>query len=121
MSFPPADVDAESRRHLASLCRNKKCRQVVFSRERPSEFRPWEISSQVTGMAMTEVEAWTFAANLLDGGHPVDVIALQKPPGKLAYVLVIETTATWCGVYIKLELGGKGVFCRSFHRPLPKT
>jgi len=109
------ELDAGLRQELARCCRDKNRRHAEFSPKRPCEFAPELVTSRATGFPMTSVEAWHQMAELLESGHPAKRVELRLPPGKIAYELVIPATPTWCGLYIKLEPGGRGVFCRSFH------
>ena len=66
-------------------------------------------------MEFTDVGAWEFVTWLLEAGHPIEVITLDKPEGKPGYVLKYQANPSERVIYIKLELGSGKVIGRSFH------
>ena len=110
--YPPP-INAATRRQLASYCRNKNLRTATFTRENPKDWQVGNVIDPDTGCGFTEPKAWSFIADLLDGEHPVQVITLDKPPGKLGYVLK-KVMPNGESLYIKLQLSDK-VHGRSFH------
>jgi hypothetical protein len=67
-----------------------------------------------TGLPFTEAGAWDFVANLLESGHPVELVVLEKPPGATGYVLKKQVTQHDT-IYIKLRIRAGCVIGRSFH------
>lgn len=65
-------------------------------------------------LPFTPVGAWEFIAALLEGGHPVDEMALDKPPRATGYVIKATGTSNRT-IYIKLEIVGPNIHGRSFH------
>ena len=59
--------------------------------------------------------AWEFIATKLEEGHSVEVVELQKPPGKKGYVMKIDLDPGDQPLYVKLQLGSGKVIGRSFH------
>jgi len=52
---------------------------------------------------------------LIEAGHPIKTIILDKPPGKIGYVLITEGAPGRPDIYIKLQIGSGRVYGRSFH------
>lgn len=106
-------LDEVKRAQLAGMCRNKNLRNAQFTRDNPKDWQPRNVLDPETGVGFTEPKAWNYIADLLEAGHPVQVIVLDKPPGKLGYVM---TTIMPNGsiLYIKLQLSNKALG-RSFH------
>ncbi len=103
------------RHQLVLLARRKRARVVEWSRDRPSDWRPQQIRDPATGDFFTDAGAWHFIADLLESGHPIEEVSLRQPPGKLAYVMLVESTPGQPRIYIKLQLGSGSVIARSFH------
>ena len=55
-------------------------------------------------MPFTSPSAWEFVANCLDGGCPLQEVELDKPKGKVGYVMVVDLSAG-SRLYVKLQLG----------------
>lgn len=106
-------LDAAKRQQLASYCRNKNLRNATFTPENPKDWQPGNVIDPDTGCGFTESKAWTFIADLLEGGCPVETIELHKPAGKLGYVIT-KAMPGGKDLYIKLQLSSK-VLGRSFH------
>lgn len=106
----------EARRQIISLARQKRCRHSEFSPERPVKWRPTQVTNPEVDLPFTEAGAWEFIAQQLEAGQPLTEIVLDKPPGKIGYVLSVLLSSDRPELYVKLELGGSGkVFGRSFH------
>ena len=106
----------EAARHqLSALVRKKKARFVEWTARQPTEWRPYEVLNPDTGLPFTSSSAWALIGDLLERGHPMQEIVPRKPPGKRAYVLVVELDPAFAPLYIKLQLGNGKVICRSFH------
>ncbi len=107
-----SDVDPEPyRAQLAALARRKDCRGLGW----PRDWNPGGVVNPDTGLAFTEAGAWELIADLLDGGHPIETITLDNPPGKTGFVLLYEFAPGTVPLYIKIQFGAKGVIGRSFH------
>jgi hypothetical protein len=108
--------DLGSIRHqLVVLARSRKTRVVEWSREMPTDWRPYQIRNPITGDFFTQDGAWHFIADLLESGHPIEEIILCQPPGRRAYVMLVELGPKLPKLYIKLQLGSGKVIGRSFH------
>jgi hypothetical protein len=66
------------------------------------------------GRCFTPLTVWDYIADCLENGTPVEVIVLDRPPGKKGYVLKIPQPDKQV-LYIKLQLAPPGVLGRSFH------
>lgn len=51
----------------------------------------------------------------LENGHPVEVIQLDRPPGRSGYVMHVSLGPGQSPLYVKLQLGAGIVIGRSFH------
>jgi hypothetical protein len=110
----PATTRLDSIRHdLAALCRRSRGRALGWPRDwRPgTTVDPRDPDNQV----FTEVGAWEFVAELLEGGHAIQEIELDNPRGKTGYVMLASGGAQRPEIYIKLQLGSGTVIGRSFH------
>ena len=63
----------------------------------------------------TNAAAWKFIASKLEGGHPVEVMELQKPAGAKGYVMKIYIEPGQSRLYVKLQPGSGQVIGRNFH------
>jgi len=81
----------------------------------PSKWKPHSVVNPESGEVFTDAGAWDFVASLLENGHPIEEIILDKPPGKKAYVLIVEIKTTSRNLYIKIQLGSGVIWGRSFH------
>jgi hypothetical protein len=68
-----------------------------------------------TGEIFTEDGAWEYTAEMIRRGVDIEIIDLQFPPGKKAYVMLVPSHDPQIPIYIKLQLGGDSVIGRSFH------
>jgi hypothetical protein len=105
---------APIRHQLVLLSRRKKAR-VTGASGYPCDWRPASVWCPATKAYFTEEGAWEYIANLIEGGHPMDPLILDVPPGRTAYVLLVEVDANVPLLYIKLQLGGGKIIGRSFH------
>lgn len=105
----------ETIRHeiLSVLRRGKSARTTAWTRERPTDWRPTQCVDPRTGEYFTEAGAWEYIEELLIGGHPLEQIELEMPPGRIGYVLLVKRTPR--DIYIKLQLGSGKIHGRSFH------
>ena len=109
------DVLADVRHQLALLARRAQCRVSAFTAKMPTEWRPTEVINPESNMPFTDAGAWELIATLLEGRHPLVEVELEKPAGKKGYVMIVELQRNCAPLYIKLQLGGGKVICRSFH------
>jgi hypothetical protein len=68
-----------------------------------------------TGEAFTEDGAWDYVARSIADGIEIEVIDLDNPPGKKAYVMNLPSHDSQIPIYVKLQFGGDCVIGRSFH------
>ena len=112
-------IQEEVRRQLALLSRRSNARSPVFTRQRPTDWRPTEVrdprASESPHQTFTKDGAWEFIASKLEEGHKVEKVQLQQPPGKTGYVMKIELAPDLPTLYVKLELGSGKIWGRSFH------
>jgi hypothetical protein len=73
------------------------------------------VTNPESGLSFTETSAWDLVAELIEAGHPVEEMTLEQPAGARGLVLHVDLAAAPKTLYIKLQLGGHGLFCRSFH------
>src|SRR2546422_2504799 len=104
------------RRQLTVLARRSSARVTEFSKTRPTEWRPYEITSPSSRLPFTDGGAWELIADRLDAGHPLMEVDLMKPLGKKGYVMLIDIGDGKAPIYVKLQLGCRRVIGRSFHR-----
>ena len=105
------------RHELVVLARRSKSRVAKFSPDRPTDWRPGQVRNP-SGMLdsyFTDFSAWEYIATKLESGHPVEVVALDKPPGAEGYVMKIDIETGQPQLYIKLQLGAGKIIGRSFH------
>ena len=108
-------VSESVRKDLADRARRKGTRNYEWTQERPTDWRPYTVRNPSTGEYFTNEGAWEFIATLLESGHAVEIIILEKPPGKNGYVMKVELEKEGPSLYVKLELGRSVVYGRSFH------
>ena len=107
-------VSNDIRWQLIALARSRRTRSSQFSPSRPTHWAPYEVRRPDSGEAFTADGAWNFIVELLEGGCDIEEIVLAQPPGRRAYVILVDG---WAGdkIYIKLQLGGGVIIGRSFH------
>ena len=110
------EISTQIRAELARLCNNSKQRSSEFSRERPTRWSPGTVVDPRCefGNFFTPLAAWNYIEERLLGDEPVEVILLDRPPGKKGYVMKIPQPDGQI-LYIKLQLCAIGVHGRSFH------
>src|SRR5271169_3228394 len=94
----PTTIRAE----LARRARDKNSRTNSFTSQEPCDWRPRQVAHPRSGLPFTDVGAWNFIADLLDGGCEVREIVLQKPPGKIGYEILTDGYVSCPKIYIKL-------------------
>jgi hypothetical protein len=107
-------VSAEIRTRLATCAQSRRTRRTDFTAHAPCKWQPGQVTDPSTGQAFTEDAAWQFVADALLAGAPIEMIALDKPPGKSAYVMKLPG-AQGAEIYVKLQIGADHVRGRSFH------
>jgi hypothetical protein len=119
MSVADGEVSDEERKELARLARNKATRTTLFTRERPTEWRPYQVQNVSDSAAyipyFTDDSAWQFIADLLENGHPVIVKSLMTPPDAKGYEMHVPSGCHLPAIYIKIQFGVGCVIGRSFH------
>ena len=109
----------ETRRELTLLARRGSARIVKFDPAAPSDWRPDQVRNPdgVLDPYFTDTTAWEFIATKLEEMHPVEIIELEKPPGKKGYVMKIDIGpgSKTPQLYVKLQLGSGQIIGRSFH------
>lgn len=97
------------------MARQKRAREVRWSRDCPIEWQPQQVIDPRTGTCFTPNGAWDFIAEQLEKeGTSIIPKQLDKPQGKTGYVLKIGTVDG--EIYIKIHFGNGGkIVGRSFH------
>ena len=101
-------VSADIRRMLVARCRSARTRKSSFSRELPTDWRPHTLRDP------RKKDGYFTDAGCWECGCSIELIMLDKPPGKKGYVLKLAG----CGgviIYVKLQLSSSDVLGRSFH------
>lgn len=109
------------RNELAVLARRKSARITEFRRERPTDWRPSQVSNPdgLLDAYYTDESAWELIASKIEEGQPIEMVELSRPPGRTGYVMLIELGSDApAPVYVKLELGSGRIYGRSFHYSL---
>ena len=115
---PSGDVGIpdEVRVNLIALIRKGR-RSSKFRTNQPTDWRPTRVLRRYAELDshFTSNTAWDFIAAKLEEGHPVETIALRRPPGAKGYVMKIELEpARRPLLYVKLQLNSGKVYGRSF-------
>ena len=102
---------------MVALARRSRTRNSKFTRDRPSVWQPAEVRDPTAALEtnFTEETAWAFIVSRLESGEEVEVIELDKPRGAKGYVMKIALGPDLPKLYVKLQMGPKKVFGRSFH------
>ncbi|MBO89999.1 MAG: hypothetical protein CMP14_10790 [Rickettsiales bacterium] len=110
------------RAQLIRYCRDKKHRGASFNKENPTRWHPKDVIDPRSRLAVPfgKNEEWSFIAETLEQGHEIEEIELRIPAGKKGYVIKISVEHELSPIYIKLQLGGRGVMGRSFHYSEPR-
>jgi hypothetical protein len=117
MTQPPkTDALIDIRRQLVRAARAKHLRTHEWTRDIPTDWNPTSVRNPETGLVFTEVSAWDFVANLIEMGHPLQEVELDKPPCATGYVMLVPLEPGKPDLYIKVHpYGGGRVYGRSFH------
>jgi hypothetical protein len=108
-------VTDEIRNRLAARASSRRTRSREFRADRPCDWRATGMTDPRTGEVFTEDGAWEYTAEMIRSGVDIEIIELQFPPGKNAYVMLVPSHDPKTPIYIKLQLGGDSVIGRSFH------
>ena len=110
----PENNDVEvARQNMLALLRSGR-RSANWSKDRPVDWSPTSVINPKSGMQFTRLTCWHFIEELLESGHKIEVISLNKPPGKKGYVMLYETGPNSQDIYIKLQIAND-LIGRSFH------
>lgn len=107
-------VPDEIRREIIARARDKKRRFYAYTDLRPCVFNPEQVENE-SGFAFSPEGAWQFIANKIEDGEPLEEKRLDIPPGEIAYVMQVDLKNGNARIYIKVQLLGNGILCRSFH------
>ncbi|MXW06584.1 MAG: hypothetical protein F4X56_00185 [Gammaproteobacteria bacterium] len=110
-------IDDSIRQQLIILARKPKAQVVSFTLSSPTDWRP-ESVRRPDGEFNTHFNsssAWEFIATQLESGCEVEIVNLQKPPGKKAYVMTLDLGNSERELYVKVQLGSGKIIGRSFH------
>ena len=88
-----------------------------YSHARPTDWRPGQVRNPegILDTHYTDEAAWELIATRLEGGHPIESVALHKPQGATGYVMKIDLQPDRPRLYIKLQMGSGRIIGRSFH------
>lgn len=103
------------KKQLAFLARQKQALIIPYEEKKPSKWWFGNVTDPRSGNYFTYIGAWDFIAEKLEEEDTsIEEITLDKPPGKKAYVLHVDTTHG--EIYIKVHFGhGNTIVGRSFH------
>lgn len=104
----------QDRAELIRRASSRRTRRASFSRERPTKWHPTSLIHPEHGEPFTSDGCWSFVAEAIAVGAPVEVIALRHPPGKRGFVMKLAGT-DGVVIYVKLQLLSDIVLGRSFH------
>jgi hypothetical protein len=109
-----ACIHESVRRQLIVLARRPN-RIVPRTIEMPCRWRPGQVNNPECGLPFTESGAWHFIADLLERGHHVETLPMERPPDTIGYVLKVKIETERPPLYIKIQLAATRVIGRSFH------
>jgi|SRR6516162_4014260 hypothetical protein len=105
----------ESVRHqLVRLLQNRKFILPKFS-EMPYDWRPEQVINPIDCQPFTRRGALHFIQEQLENGCAIEAVVLDLPPGRTAYVMLLDVGRDKPDLYVKVQLGGGCVIGRSFH------
>ena len=109
-------VDEHIRKMLEQRCCSRHTRTAEFSRKAPTDWRPQTVRNpSAPDQYFTEDSAWEFIAQALRDDAPIEIVTLERPPGKTGYVLLLRGYPPCGTIYVKLQLAASNVMGRSFH------
>ena len=99
------------------VCSKQQVPDVGFRRDRPTDWRPTDVRNPqgLLNTHFTNPTAWDLIAARLENGEDVELVELNKPKGRLGYVMLIDLGPDVPQLYVKLQLGAGIVIGRSFH------
>ena len=109
-----SDATGQDRSELARRSLSRKSRRTTFTRDMPTKWHPTSLLHPDSGEPFTGDNCWTFVANAIEAGWPIEVITLRKPQGKRGFVMHIDGY-DGVKIYVKLQLLADSVVGRSFH------
>jgi len=110
-----SELSPEIRHQLVVLAGRSGSRIAEFTPKAPTKWNPYQVLNPETKLPFTDTSAWQLIADELKSGCEVELIWLDKPPGKRGYVLYKKLQVDRPRLYIKLQLGSGYVIGRSFH------
>ena len=110
-------VDEATRGQLVRAARNARTRTTAFTSQRPTDWQPTQVRNPdgILDEYFTDAAAWEFIATRLEAGEEVEVIPLRKPRGAKGFVMKIKLQSDRPKLYVKLQMGARGIIGRSFH------
>jgi hypothetical protein len=109
-----ADATDQDRAQLSERASSRRTRTSAFSPRAPTKWHPTSLLHPATGEPFTEDNCWSFVAEAIDAGAPIEVIELKRPAGKRGFVLKLAGHEG-VTIYVKLQLLSEAVLGRSFH------
>jgi hypothetical protein len=106
---------AEVRRDIIRRARNPNLRSFAFSASEPSVWKPTEVTNPECGIPFSDVSAWHFIANQVEALCDLTAVTLRKPPGMVAYEMLLPGAHAQPAIYVKICLKGDRILGRSFH------
>lgn len=104
----------QDRSELVRRALSRKTRLSSFSSEAPTKWHPTSLRHPEGGEPFTGDNCWSFIADAITQGEPVEQIVLRHPPGKRGFVMKLADHAG-TAIYVKLQLLADKVLGRSFH------
>ncbi len=117
MREPPNDHDLEwVREQIIIRARARKRRRRGFTSERPTRWAPRAVLTPTSHTCFNDADAWRFIADQAEAGAEIGIVALEKPPDCIGYVMLVPGGDGRRKIYIKVELAPDGsIIARSFH------
>jgi len=100
------------RKALIKACSDRKTRFVP--RGWPHRWYPREVIDPDTAEPFTEIAAWDFVVSRLEQDFPLKVLAMEKPAGSWAGVMLVPGEGKR-RIYIKVQVFKGAAMGRSFH------
>lgn len=102
---------------MIRLASTSHLRKTHFTPTRPTKWLPRTVPNPSDSFwgYFTREGAWELIVNYLKGGHPVEKVAMNKPPNTTGYVMLIRLHPDEPEIYIKLEIDRGHIWGRSFH------
>jgi len=110
-----ADCGNDLRQEIARRARDRNRRRHDFCREEPVVWKPTEVVNPECGLCFTDMTAWHFIADQVEGGCDIYEVELQKPLGAFGYELHLAGAPGNPPIYVKFRLVQNQIRGRSFH------